>query len=156
LPEKWNEALDRVHDKVGHFLSRLMPWDNQEHSPERISDDILPPFSQLGSPLPDMHETDDELIVRAELPRLKKDEFSVELVGRRLTIQGEKNVVRERKGGDGCSILECRYGSFARSVQLPYEIVEKSIDADLKHGVLSIRLPKPEKVRHLHYRVPVC
>ena len=155
LPEKWSEALDRVHDKLGHFLSRLMPWDKQEHSPELISDDILPTFTQLGGPQLDMHETDDDLIIRAELPGLKKDEFSVELVGRRLTIQGEKSVKRERKGGDGCLISEYRYGSFARSVQLPYEIDEKSIDADLKHGVLTIRLPKPEKGRHLRYRVPV-
>jgi len=110
---------------------------------------------QFGGPLLDMHETADELIIRAEVPGLKKDDFSVELVGRRLTIHGEKNVVRERKGGDGCLISECRYGSFSRSIQLPCEIDDKTIAADLKHGVLTIRLPKPDKGRQARYRVPV-
>jgi len=155
LPEKWSEALERVHDKVGNFLNRLAPWKKQEHVPERITADTLPAFMQEGGPLLDMHETSDELIIRAEVPGLKKEDFSVELVGRRLTLRGEKNVVREQKGGDGSLISECRYGSFARSLLLPYEIDEKSIAADLKHGVLSIRLPKPEKGRQTRFRVPV-
>ncbi len=155
LPEKWSEALERVHDKVGHFLNKLNPWKNEEQSPERITADTLPAFMQFGGPSLDMHETADELIIKAELPGLKNDDFSVELVGRRLTIKGEKNVMRERKGGDGCLISECRYGSFSRTVQLPYEIDEKTPAADLKHGVLTIRLPKPDKGRQARYRVPV-
>jgi HSP20 family protein len=155
LPEKWSEALERVHDKVGNLLNRLAPWNKQEQSPERMTADTFPSFIKLGGPLLDMHETPDELIVRAEVPGLNKDDFSVELVGRRLTIHGEKRVVREQKGGDECLISECRYGSFSRTVQLPYEIDEKLIVADLKHGVLTVRLPKPEKEQHARYRVPV-
>lgn len=155
LPEKWSEALERVHDKIGHFLNKLNPWKQEEPAREQITADTLPAFMQLGGPLLDMHESADDLIIRAELPGLKKDDFSVELVGRRLTIKGEKNVVRERKGGDGCLISECRYGSFSRSIKLPYEIDEKTIAADLKHGVLTIWLPKPEKGRQAHYRVPI-
>lgn len=155
LPEKWSEALERVHDKVGHFLNRLVPWKKQEQSPERITADTIPEFMKLGSPQLDMHEASDKLIVRAEVPGLNKDDFSVELAGRRLTIHGEKKVVREQKGGDGYLISECRYGSFSRSIQLPYDIDEKLIAADLKHGVLTIRLPKPEKEQHTRYRVPV-
>ncbi len=155
LPEKWSEALERVHDKVGHILNKLNPSKKDVQTPERITADTLPAFMQFGGPSLDMHETADELIIRAEVPGLKKDDFSVELVGRRLTIKGEKNVVRERKGGDGCLISECRYGSFSRSIQLPYEIDEQTIAADLKHGVLTIRLPKPDKGRQARYRVPV-
>lgn len=155
LPEKWSEALERVHDKVGHFLTRLMPGKKQAHAPERITADTLPAFMQLGGPLLDMHETADALLIRAEVPGLKKEDFSVELVDRRLTIKGEKRVVRERKGGDGCLISECRYGSFARTIPLPYDIDEKEIAADLRHGVLTIRLPKPEQGRQARYRVPV-
>ena len=155
LPEKWSQSLERVHDKIGHFLNKLNPWKKEEHVPERITADTLPAFMQFGGPSLDMHETATELIISAEVPGLKKEDFSVELVGRRLTIKGEKNFVRERKGGDGCLISECRYGSFARSIQLPYEIDEKTIAADLKHGVLTIRLPKPENGRHARYRVPV-
>jgi HSP20 family protein len=155
IPEKWWEEVERVHDKVGQFLTKLVPWKKQEHLPEMITADTIPEFIQLGGPLLDMNETSDELIIRAEVPGLKREDFSVELVGRRLTIKGEKRVVREQKGGDGCLISECRYGSFSRTLLLPYEIDEKLIAADLKHGVLTIRLPKPEKERHTRYRVPV-
>ncbi|HJV33639.1 Hsp20/alpha crystallin family protein [Geomonas sp.] len=118
--------------------------------------DTLPAFMQrIGGPLLDMQETADELVVRAEVPGLKKDEFSVELLGRRPTIRGEKKVVQERKGGDGFLFSECRYGSFSRTVQLPYEVDSGTVNADLKHGVLTIRLPKPEQGRHAGYRVPV-
>ncbi len=155
LPEKWSEALERVHDKIGHFLNKLNPWKQEEPAREQITADTLPAFMQLGGPLLDMHESADDLIIRAELPGLKKDDFSVELVGRRLTIQGNKKIVRERKGGDGCLLSECRYGSFARTIRLPYETDEKTIAADLKDGVLTIRLPKPEKGRQARYRVPI-
>jgi len=52
-------------------------------------------------------------------------------------------------------ISACRYASFARTLQLPYEIDGKTIAADLKHGVLTIRLPKPGKGRQARYRVPI-
>lgn len=155
LPEKWSESLERVHDKVGHFLNKLKPWKKEEQFPERITADTLPVFMHIGGPPVDMQETADELIIRVEMPGLTKDDFSVEFAGKRLTIKGEKDVVRERKAGDGCLISECRYGSFARSLHLPYEIDEKKITADLKHGVLNIRVSKPEKGSYARYRVPV-
>ncbi len=155
LPDKLSEALERVYENAGHFLARLVPWKKPEHSPQGITADTFPAVMQLGGPLLDMHETPDELIIRAEVPGLNKEDFSVELVGRRLSIHGEKRVVREQKGGAGRLISECRYGSFTRSIQLPYEIDENLIAADLKQGVLTVRLPKPEKGRHTRYRVPV-
>jgi HSP20 family protein len=155
LPDTWSEALKRVHDKVGHFLSKLNPWKKEEQSPERITADTLPAFMQYGGPSLDMHETADELIIRAEVPGLKKDDFTVELVGRRLTITGKKHIVREQKSYDGCLISECRYGSFARTLQLPYEIDDQAIAADLHNGVLTIRFPKPKNSRRTRCKVPV-
>lgn len=156
LPEKWSEALERVHDKVGNFLTRLVPWKKQDSSPETITADTLPAFMQSGGPLIDMHESTDELVIKAEVPGIKKEDLSVDIVGRRLTIHSELKVVREKKGGDTCYISECRYGSFTRSIKLPYEVDDSSIKADLKDGVLIIRLPKPEQEQRARYRVPVA
>jgi HSP20 family protein len=63
LPEKWSEALERVNDKIGHFLTKVAPSKKQEQSPERITADTLPAFMELGGPLLDMHETPEELII---------------------------------------------------------------------------------------------
>ena len=155
IPEPWREALERVSDKVDHFLTRLASWKKHEHSPEKINAETLPDFMQRGGPLLDMHETPDDLIIRAEVPGLQKDDFSVEFIGKRLIIKGEKKVLRKQKGGDGCLIAECRYGSFRRTLQIPYVIDEKNVSANLKDGVLTIRLPKSEQERSGSYRVPV-
>jgi len=156
LPENWRGALERVHDKVGNFLARLVSWKKQQHSPERITADTIPSFSQSGGPLLDMYESTDDFVIRVEVPGfINKEDCSVELVGKRLIVSGEKNIVREQKRGERCLISECRYGSFSRIIQLPYAIDEKVISADLKNGVLTIRLPKPDKERHARYRVPV-
>lgn len=155
VPETWRGALEKVHDKVGNVLKDLVPARKRENSPEQMTADSIPAFMQSGGPLIDMHETTEELVVRAEVPGLTKEDFRIELVDGRLTIRGEKKFVREQKGGDGSVISESRYGSFARSVQLPYEVDEKDIKADLKHGVLTIRLPKSERERAKRHRIPV-
>jgi HSP20 family protein len=84
------EALERAHDKFGHFLTRFVPRKNEDSLPEKITADAMPAFRQTGGPLLDMHETADELIISAEVPGLKSDDFTVEVVGRRFTIRGEK------------------------------------------------------------------
>jgi HSP20 family protein len=156
LPDAWREAMERVHDNVGNFLNRLVPWKKQEQYPERITADTLPSKTQSNAPLLDMYESTDDVILRIEVPGfINREDCSVELAGRRLIITGEKKVARDRKGGDRCHISECRYGRFCRIIQLPYDVDEKLISANLKHGVLTIRLPKPEMERHARYHVPV-
>ena len=91
VPDRLREALELAHDKFGHFLARLAPWKKEESPPEKITADTMPAFWQTGGPLLDMHETTGDLVIRAEVPGLKKDDFTVELVGRRLTIKGEKS-----------------------------------------------------------------
>jgi HSP20 family protein len=122
---------------------------------ETITADRFPAFTQLGVPLLDMQETSDELIVTAEVPGLKKEDFTVELLGRRLTIKGEKKVAQERKRADGSMLAECRYGSFTRSVLLPYEVNGQEVTGDLSNGILTLRLKKPEAERGRRFRVPV-
>lgn len=155
LPERWKESLERVSDKIGHFLERRGSDKKDSLGLEQITAEQLPVFMQFGGPLLDMHESGHELVVRAEVPGLKKDDISVELVGKRLTIHGAKQITRERKGAEGLSFTESKYGSFNRSVLLPFTADEETIQADLKHGVLTIRLPKPEAERSNRIKVPV-
>lgn len=156
VPDRWREELERANDKIGRFLAKLAPLKKLEPSPEKLTADTMPVSIRVGGPLLDMHESDRELIIHAEVPGFGKDDLSVEIVENRLTIKGKNKFVLEQKGGDVYFISECQYGSFSRTILLPYEIDEKTIKADLNNGVLTIRLVQPEKERYRCYRVPVA
>jgi HSP20 family protein len=57
VPERWREALERVHDKIGNYLSTLVPRKKQEQLPEGITADTIPAFMQMGGPLLDLRQT---------------------------------------------------------------------------------------------------
>ncbi len=104
------------------------------------------PRSSLGawSPLVDIEETDDAWLVEAELPGVKLEDISVEVSDSELVISGELKE-RERKG-----ILRRRTrrtGQFDYRVTLPGEADAERIEASLKEGVLTVRVPKPERAR---------
>jgi HSP20 family protein len=81
-----------------------------------------------GGPVVDLEETDDNIIVTAELPGLDKDDFTVEISGERLSIRGEKKQETEEQGRE-YYYAERRYGAFARVVALPCEIDADKVEA---------------------------
>jgi HSP20 family protein len=98
----------------------------------------------VWSPLVDIEETEDAWVVEAELPGVKKKAVNVEMRGPELIISGEIKE-RERKG-----ILRRRTrrtGRFDYRVMLPGEAEPEGIDASLDDGVLTVRVPKPERTR---------
>lgn len=95
-------------------------------------------------PLVDIEETEDAFIVEAEVPGAKRDDINVEIGDNELVVTGEIKE-RERKG-----ILRRktrRVGQFEFRVTLPGQTDPRNIEADLDHGVLTIRVPKPEASR---------
>jgi HSP20 family protein len=95
-------------------------------------------------PLVDIEETEDAWIVEAELPGVKPEDVNVELRGSELAISGEIKE-REREG-----ILRRRTrktGEFDYHITLPGDADSEHIDAELRDGVLTVRIPKPEQER---------
>jgi HSP20 family protein len=76
------------------------------------------------------------------------------LAGDLLTIKGEKKSEHEEKNGDA-TYIERRYGSFRRSVRLPFEAGNEKVDATYDKGVLTIRVPKPAEVQKALRRIEV-
>ena len=94
------------------------------------------------TPLADVEETDDAYIVEIELPGVKRDNVDIEVAGRRISVHGERTE-KERVG-----ILRKRertVGRFHYEVILPGDVLEDGIKADLDEGVLTVRVPKPER-----------
>jgi len=99
-----------------------------------------------GLPAIDMYQTDNEVVLKASVPGVKPDEVQISVTGDLLTVKGEtkeKSEVTER----AYHIREQRWGAFERSIRLPVEVKSDEAKADFEDGVLTITLPKAEKVR---------
>lgn len=93
------------------------------------------------TPRVDIVEDEKEIIVKAELPEMKKEDVKVTVDQGVLTISGERKLEREEKNKKYHRI-ESEYGSFLRSFTLPAAIVGDKVSADFKDGVLKVHLPK--------------
>jgi len=91
----------------------------------------------------DIREEDDAFFVDAEVPGLTEKDVNIDVEKNVLTIRGERNVEKEESEGTYRRI-ERQYGSFTRSFTLPETVDADHISADLKDGVLALRLPKKE------------
>ncbi len=105
-------------------------------------------------PAVDVAEKDKEYEITAELPGLDENNVEVKFAEGMLTIKGEKKAEHERKNG-GYSYMERRYGSFTRSIRLPFEAADEEADARYDKGVLTIRVPKPAEVQKSVRRIEV-
>jgi len=121
-PFKELEELHRRMDKLFDF------WHGEE-----IEEGFFPAV--------DVYEKGNNIIVKAELPGMKKDEIEVHFDRDRLVIRGEKKVEEEVKG-KGSIRTERYYGKFERVIPIPCEIDEENIKASYKNGVLEVILPK--------------
>ena len=100
--------------------------------------------STVWTPRTDIEETENEYIVKSEVPGLKNKDISITLDNGVLTIKGERKR-EEKKKGHHKSYMERSYGAFCRSFTLPNGVDETKIAALLKDGILSVTLPKTEE-----------
>jgi HSP20 family protein len=94
-------------------------------------------------PVFDMSETDDEVVMKVEVPGMDSKDIDLTLSDGCLTISGEKKH-EEKEEKEHYHRTERRYGAFCRNVALPAHVDADKIDATCKDGVLTITLPKAE------------
>ena len=92
----------------------------------------------------DLVETDDHLVLRADLPGLDSDDVNIEVKDSVLTVSGERKTEHEERA-DGFYRVERASGGFSRSMSLPQDVDAERIDASFDKGVLEVRIPKPEE-----------
>jgi HSP20 family protein len=107
------------------------------------------------APVVDIQETDQEYLVKAELPEIKKEDVKVTVEDGVLAIQGERKQEKEEKGKKFHRI-ERSYGTFLRTFTVPADAEETKVAADFKDGVLRVHLPKAEKPRPKAIEVKVA
>ncbi len=156
-------------------LKSLLPslWDKENYEPfhslQREIDRVFSDFSR-GAQLPltarngsgamrlmpsiDVSETDTALEVSAELPGVDEKDIEVTLSDNVLTIKGEKKAESEKEEKN-FHVVERSYGSFRRSLTVPFDAGAEEIEAKFENGVLKVTLPKPPEVEAKTRKIPV-
>ena len=105
-------------------------------------------------PAMDLVETEDHFVLRADLPGLTEADVSIEVQDNVLTLSGERTVEHEAKK-EGFYRLERGTGHFSRSLTLPDGVDADRIAAAFEHGVLEVRIPKPEERKPRRVQIAV-
>jgi len=155
-------------------MSNLMPWkrgardggalqpvSRMRNDWDRLFDRMLDDFwagpmtafaGGNGNLLMDLTETDDEIVVTAELPGVSPDDVEVHLNGDVLTVSGEKRSEEKHEQGSR-HYTERSYGSFERTITLPTPVDPEKVKAESKNGVVTIKLRKAEDSRSRRIQV---
>lgn len=149
-PERWSgspfgfirrfgEEMDRLFGDFGFGREWLGPRWRSELFPSHFGE-----FDKaLWSPDVELFERDGQLVVRADLPGLTKDDVKVEVTGNAINLSGERRSEHEEKA-EGYYRSECSYGSFYRSIPLPQGVNADDANATFNNGVLEITMAAPQ------------
>jgi len=143
------------------FLTHLDPFRalrRREDVFEDLFQDFLRRPEGNGGPIEpaaDVSETDDEITVKLEMPGVEKDQITVTVKDDLLTVRGETRKETEEKKKNFYR-QEIRYGAFERALGLPAEVDAGRVTADLKSGMLTVKLPKSKQPKAHQVQVKVA
>jgi HSP20 family protein len=137
---RFSEEMDRLFEDFGFGRGWLAPSFGRDFFPAGFGD-----FGQsVWSPQVEVFERGGQLVVRADLPGLTKDDVKVEVTDKAINISGERKSEHEEKG-EGFYRSERSYGSFYRSIPLPEGVNADDANATFRNGVLEITMQAPQR-----------
>ena len=113
-----------------------------------------PQTNRPWAPAVDIYETENELVLKADLPDVDLKDIDVRVENQTLTISGERTF-EKKDTTKGYHRIERNYGSFVRSFSVPNTFDTENIAAEFKNGVLSVTLPKKEAAKPRQVKVEV-
>jgi HSP20 family protein len=141
---RWERDMEHMFDD---FMGRRMrPWWPERWFPTG--------GTEIAAPAVDVFEEKDDIVVKAEIPGIDKENIEVNLADHHLTIKGEKKKEEEIKEKNYYR-CERSYGSFIRAVELPKDVQADKVKASFKNGILEVRLPKTEEAKNKEIKVKV-
>jgi HSP20 family protein len=141
------KALRPFSREMEDFFEDMFPrrWSEGSFSPFFMRRPLWGEFDEKFDFFPkvDILDKDDALLVRAEMPGVKKEDLDITIAGDRLVFEAKRDYEEEEKKEDFVR-HEMAYGRLYRAVHLPVEVLGDEAKAELKDGVLEIFLPKVE------------
>lgn len=157
------ESKELVRSEPARAVS---PFEEME---KRFEEFFRKPFSLMGpswfprlrmfeteeiSPTIDIFEEGDNIVVKAELPGMKKEDIEVNLTDNAITLSGEKKK-EEKVEKKNYYRVERSYGSFTRSLSMPSEVQPDKAKAKFKDGILEIKVPKTEEAKKKTQKITI-
>ena len=142
--------------ELSHLQDRInRAFDAYGRAPgQNRNDEGLMTTGSWAPPVDIYQSTDQELVLKAELPDIAPEDIELNVNNDTLTISGEKRLSNEVKE-DQYHRIERRYGHFSRSFSLPSSVDATKISAEHKNGVLTVRLPAREEAKPRQIKVDV-
>jgi len=113
-----------------------------------------PSSNRPWSPAVDIYETENELVLKADLPDVSQKDIDVRVENQTLTIAGSRSFEKS-ENRKGFHRIERNYGNFVRSFAVPNSFDTENIGADYQNGVLTVKLPKKEAAKPRQIKVEV-
>ncbi|HXK07815.1 MAG TPA: Hsp20/alpha crystallin family protein [Verrucomicrobiae bacterium] len=114
-----------------------------------------PQTNRPWAPAVDIYETENELVLKADVPDVSLKDIDVRMENQTLTIAGERKFEEKKDSGKGFHRIERSYGSFVRSFAVPSAFDTDKINASYRNGVLTVTLPKKEAAKPRQIKVAV-
>lgn len=108
---------------------------------------------ELKTPKVDIVDRDDDVLIRADVPGIKKENLDVSLTDNTVTIKGSTSEEKKEEKGDYYR-SETMKGSFTRTMSLPSDVDGEKASTSFKNGVLEVVVPKIEKARRIKVNIP--
>lgn len=135
-PDVWNwsgfDQLTSLRDEINRLFE----------SPNGGGSDVF----NTWAPALDVYEDKENVVVRAEIPGMKKEDLDISLHDNVVTVSGERKHEKKYEGGQ-TSREERFFGRFTRSMKLPKQVDANAVKASYKDGILTITLPKAEEAK---------
>jgi len=142
-------------------LARWSPWKDMldvRDEFDRMLDIFRPDFNLWDGytkmPAIDVYENEDNLVVKAELPGMNKEDISITIEGDTLVLSGRKSQTKEEKK-ENYYRKEIREGAFSRSIEIPYPVDKEKVSATYKDGILEVVLPKTPEMKRKTIKVDI-
>ena len=135
-------------------LVRYTPFSDFEGFPFGLRLFAEPNGHRPWVPAVDIQETENELVVKADVPDMEMKDIDVRMENGTLTLRGERKFEAEKTEG-GWHRVERSYGTFERAFTLPDTVNPEGVKADYKNGVLTVTLPKKEVAKPRQIKVNV-
>ena len=141
-------------EEMERFFERVFPRGWMRPFPEwerHVWPDLFAPM-EMTFPHVDIIDRDDQILVRAEIPGVEKEDLDVSVSDDRVTIKAARTQQEKEETGDFYR-REISHGTFSRSLVLPAEVDGAKAKASFNHGLLELTLPKVEKTRR--HSIPI-